>query len=115
MLPRLLCEELCSLNPGVDRLSFSVVWKIDKDGEIWEEWFGRSIIRSCCKLTYDIAQVRYFSFYSSLEFSQINSVARLRSCYQWKRLDLFLLIYWLASSDVCATCLQIVFLGEILF
>lgn len=24
MLPRLLCEELCSLNPGVPRLSFSV-------------------------------------------------------------------------------------------
>ena len=25
MLPRLLCEDLCSLNPGVPRLAFSVI------------------------------------------------------------------------------------------
>ena len=34
MLPRLLCEELCSLNPGVDRLAFSVVWDMTADGDI---------------------------------------------------------------------------------
>ena len=28
MLPRLLCEQLCSLNPTLDRLTFSVIWKI---------------------------------------------------------------------------------------
>lgn len=31
MLPKLLCEELCSLNPGVERLSFSVVWDMDSE------------------------------------------------------------------------------------
>ena len=45
MLPRLLCEQLCSLHPGVDRLSFSVIWKITEDGEIIDEKFGSSIIR----------------------------------------------------------------------
>ena len=34
MLPRLLCEELCSLNPNEDRLSFSVVWKMTSAGEV---------------------------------------------------------------------------------
>jgi DIS3-like exonuclease 2 len=34
MLPRLLCEHLCSLNPAVDRLTFSVIWKINSDGEV---------------------------------------------------------------------------------
>ena len=34
MLPRLLCEELCSLNPDTDRLAFSVVWKIKEHGEV---------------------------------------------------------------------------------
>jgi VacB/RNase II family 3'-5' exoribonuclease len=57
MLPRLLCEELCSLNPGVDRFSFSVVWTIDADANfIGDPWFGKSIIRSCGKLAYEHAQ-----------------------------------------------------------
>ncbi|XP_047446255.1 DIS3-like exonuclease 2 [Mugil cephalus] len=56
MLPRLLCEELCSLNPLTDRLTFSVIWKITPEGKILSEWFGRSIICSCVKLSYDHAQ-----------------------------------------------------------
>ncbi|KAL4608149.1 DIS3-like exonuclease 2 isoform X1 [Arapaima gigas] len=56
MLPRLLCEELCSLNPMTDRLTFSVIWKLTPEGKILSEWFGRSVIRSCIKLSYDHAQ-----------------------------------------------------------
>ena len=56
MLPRVLCEELCSLNPGVERLAYSVVWVLDKDGNKLREWFGRSVIRSCTKLSYEHAQ-----------------------------------------------------------
>ncbi|KAG7525593.1 DIS3-like exonuclease 2 [Solea senegalensis] len=56
MLPRLLCEELCSLNPLTDRLTFSVIWKITPEGKILSEWFGRSVICSCVKLSYDHAQ-----------------------------------------------------------
>ena len=36
MLPRLLCEELCSLNPLTDRLTFSVIWKITPEGKVPE-------------------------------------------------------------------------------
>ncbi|XP_064460554.1 DIS3-like exonuclease 2 [Ornithodoros turicata] len=56
MLPRLLCDHLCSLHPGEDKLTFSVVWKMTDEGRIVEEWFGRSVIRSCCKLSYEHAQ-----------------------------------------------------------
>ncbi|KJH48078.1 RNB-like protein [Dictyocaulus viviparus] len=56
MLPRLLCEEMCSLNAGVDRLTFSVMWKLDDMGNICHEWFGRTVIRSKVKLTYEHAQ-----------------------------------------------------------
>ncbi|EPB77769.1 RNB-like protein [Ancylostoma ceylanicum] len=56
MLPRLLCEELCSLNAGVDRLTFSVIFKMDDEGNVYDEWFGRSVIRSRVKLTYEHAQ-----------------------------------------------------------
>ncbi|KAI8140999.1 hypothetical protein BJV82DRAFT_620412 [Fennellomyces sp. T-0311] len=56
MLPSLLCEELCSLNPGVERLAFSVIWKMDSEGNVLDTWFGKTIIRSCAKLAYDDAQ-----------------------------------------------------------
>ncbi|XP_077204215.1 DIS3-like exonuclease 2 isoform X1 [Paroedura picta] len=56
MLPRLLCEELCSLNPMADRLTFSVIWTLTPEGKILDEWFGRTVIRSCAKLSYDHAQ-----------------------------------------------------------
>jgi exoribonuclease R len=58
MLPPLLCEQLCSLNPQVDRLAFSCVWKMRGDGTLVDEkpWFGRSVIRSCAKLDYPTAQ-----------------------------------------------------------
>ncbi|XP_060623306.2 DIS3-like exonuclease 2 isoform X2 [Anolis sagrei] len=56
MLPKLLCEELCSLNPMTDRLTFSVIWKLTPEGKIIDEWFGRTVIRSCAKLSYDHAQ-----------------------------------------------------------
>ncbi|KAF7464498.1 Hypothetical predicted protein [Marmota monax] len=56
MLPRLLCEELCSLNPMTDKLTFSVIWTLTPEGKILKEWFGRTIIRSCTKLSYEHAQ-----------------------------------------------------------
>uniref|UniRef100_A0A8C4LPQ2 DIS3-like exonuclease 2 n=1 Tax=Equus asinus TaxID=9793 RepID=A0A8C4LPQ2_EQUAS len=56
MLPRLLCEELCSLNPMTDKLTFSVIWTLTPKGKILDEWFGRTIIRSCTKLSYEHAQ-----------------------------------------------------------
>ncbi|XP_071747442.1 DIS3-like exonuclease 2 [Lepeophtheirus salmonis] len=56
MLPRELCENLCSLNPDVPRLTFSVEWIITEDGKIESTWFGRSIIKSVVKLAYEHAQ-----------------------------------------------------------
>ncbi|RNA34144.1 DIS3-like exonuclease 2 isoform X1 [Brachionus plicatilis] len=56
MLPRLLCEQLCSLNPDTDRLTFSVIWKVRSNGDIVDEWFGKTVINSAVKLSYDHAQ-----------------------------------------------------------
>ncbi|UJR26589.1 hypothetical protein I4U23_007909 [Adineta vaga] len=56
MLPRLLCDRLCSLNPNEDRLTYSVIWTMNEQGDILDEQFTRSIIRSCVKLSYDHAQ-----------------------------------------------------------
>jgi DIS3-like exonuclease 2 len=56
MLPRLLCEQLCSLQPGDPKFAFSIVWEVDADGHIYREWAGRSIINSCAKLAYPMVQ-----------------------------------------------------------
>eukprot|EP00118_Oscarella_pearsei_P013267 m.104452 g.104452 ORF g.104452 m.104452 type:complete len:776 (+) comp37204_c0_seq7:86-2413(+) len=56
MLPRMLCEELCSLNPNQDRLAVSVIWTVNLMGEILKEWKGRTVIRSCVKMAYGDAQ-----------------------------------------------------------
>jgi len=34
MLPRLLCDRLCSLNPDEDRLTYSVIWTMNEKGEV---------------------------------------------------------------------------------
>ncbi|KAG0716786.1 DIS3-like exonuclease 2 [Chionoecetes opilio] len=56
MLPRALCEGVCSLLPGTDRLAFTVEWEVSAESLVTKEWFGRSVIRSCAKLTYQQAQ-----------------------------------------------------------
>eukprot|EP01035_Chromulina_nebulosa_P017433 gene17433-22985_t len=58
MLPPILCEQLCSLNPNVDRLAFSCIFKMNQDGTLCDDkpWFGKTVIRSCAKLDYPTAQ-----------------------------------------------------------
>eukprot|EP00003_Mantamonas_plastica_P025932 TRINITY_DN516_c0_g2_i2.p1 TRINITY_DN516_c0_g2~~TRINITY_DN516_c0_g2_i2.p1 ORF type:complete len:701 (+),score=254.01 TRINITY_DN516_c0_g2_i2:217-2103(+) len=56
MLPRMLCENLCSLNGGVERLAYSVQWEMTPQGGVRSVWFGRSIIKSVGKLAYGDAQ-----------------------------------------------------------
>jgi len=52
MLPERLSNGVCSLNPGVDRLTHSVFVQFDKHGEVKSTRFARSVIRSTHRLTY---------------------------------------------------------------
>ncbi|KAF8985749.1 hypothetical protein BGZ46_002128 [Entomortierella lignicola] len=56
MLPTVLSEDLCSLRANVERLTYSVFWKMTEGGEILETTFSKSVIRSCAQLSYDDAQ-----------------------------------------------------------
>ncbi len=56
MLPEVLSNDLCSLNPHVDRLAFSAVFTMNKNGEILNRWFGKSTINSNRRFTYEDAQ-----------------------------------------------------------
>lgn len=56
MLPEVLSNDLCSLKPNVDRLSFAAVFVLNKDAEIVSEWFGRTVIHSDKRFSYEQAQ-----------------------------------------------------------
>ena len=56
MLPEILSNDLCSLVPNKDRLTMSAVFTIDKNAKIKSEWFGRTIIHSQKRFTYEEAE-----------------------------------------------------------
>jgi ribonuclease R len=56
MLPETLSNDLCSLNPGTDKLSFSAIFIMDKNARIKDRWFGRTVMNSDHRFTYETAQ-----------------------------------------------------------
>lgn len=58
MLPERLSNGVCSLRPNEEKLSFSAVFELDNDGIIRKEWFGKTIIYSDRRFTYEEAQER---------------------------------------------------------
>ena len=45
MLPPALCQQICSLVPGQERLAFSVIFTMTEDGHVTNKWFGKTIIK----------------------------------------------------------------------
>jgi ribonuclease R len=56
MLPEVLSNDLCSLNPNEDKLAFSAVFVMNDKAEVLSRWFGRTVIRSQRRFTYEDAQ-----------------------------------------------------------
>lgn len=56
MLPEKLSNNLCSLVPYEDRLTFSAVFVFDAKGKITGRWFGKTIIHSAHRFAYEEAQ-----------------------------------------------------------
>jgi ribonuclease R len=56
MLPEVLSNDLCSLNPEEEKLAFSAIFEITPDARVLGEWFGRTVIRSDKRFSYESAQ-----------------------------------------------------------
>ena len=56
MFPELLSNIICSLRPKEEKLCFSAVFELDENANIKKEWFGRTIIFSQKRFSYEEAQ-----------------------------------------------------------
>ncbi|MDH6251608.1 ribonuclease R [Chryseobacterium sp. H1D6B] len=58
MLPEVLSNDVCSLRPNEDKYTFSAVFELNDDAEVMKEWFGRTVIHSDRRFSYEEAQER---------------------------------------------------------
>jgi ribonuclease R len=79
MLPFELSDNLCSLSEGDEKLAFSAIFEIDKNAKVVSKWFGKSVIKSAKRFTYESAQEimdnksgQYFE-----ELDTLNKIAKL--------------------------------------
>lgn len=56
MLPERLSNGVCSLRPDEDKLCFSAIFRMDDNAQVLDQWFGRTLIRSNRRFTYEEAQ-----------------------------------------------------------
>lgn len=56
MFPEILSNIICSLRPHEEKLCFAVIFTIDLKGNVHEVWYGRTVIYSDRRFTYDDAQ-----------------------------------------------------------
>jgi ribonuclease R len=56
MLPKILSNHLCSLLPNEERLCFSAIFEINKKAKLLKSWFGKTIIKSDKRFTYEEVQ-----------------------------------------------------------
>ena len=56
MLPERISNELCSLRPHEDKLTFSAIFQINTKGEVKDHWLGKTVIHSDHRFTYEEVQ-----------------------------------------------------------
>ena len=79
MLPEVLSNQACSLRPHETKLCFAAVFEIDEEANVLNEWFGRTVIFSDRRFTYEEAQERIETKTGDLseEILQLDKLAKL--------------------------------------
>ena len=57
MLPEVLSNFACSLRPNEEKYTFSAIFEIDQKATVINQWFGRTVINSDQRFSYEEAQV----------------------------------------------------------
>lgn len=79
MLPEILSNNLCSLRPREDKLCFSAIFDLNDNAKVIKEWFGKTVINSDRRLSYEEAQQIIDSHEGELsaEIVQVNELAKV--------------------------------------
>lgn len=56
MLPERLSNDLCSLRPDEEKLCFAAVFEMNEKAEIFNEWIGKTVIKSARRYAYEEVQ-----------------------------------------------------------
>ena len=56
MLPEILSNNVCSLRPNEEKLTYSAIFEMDEQSQVLKQWFGRTVIYSDRRFTYEQAQ-----------------------------------------------------------
>lgn len=86
MLPEVLSNDLCSLNPNEDKLTMSAVFEMDEKGNVHNEWYGKTIIHSDKRFTYENAQ-ETLNKKSGDFFEELNILNNIAKKLTQKRMD----------------------------
>ncbi len=85
MLPEVLSNDVCSLRPHEDKFTFSAVFELNDNAEIKKQWFGRTVIHSDRRFTYEEAQERIETKQGDLQ-EEINVLDRLAKIMRAERI-----------------------------
>ncbi len=78
MLPEILSNDLCSLVPNKDRLTMSAVFVVNKNAKVLSDWYGRTVIHSQKRFTYEEAEEAIINPNKTLhkELAILNNLAK---------------------------------------
>ncbi len=78
MLPHVLSNDLCSLNPHEDKLAFSAIFEMDARGTVYNRSFKKTIINSTHRFSYEDAEatIRNANAQFHAELTQLNEIAK---------------------------------------
>jgi ribonuclease R len=76
MLPFELSDNLCSLSEGDEKLAFSAIFEINQQAKVLSKWFGKSVIKSAKRFTYESAQ-EILNNKSGQYFEELNTLNKL--------------------------------------
>lgn len=87
MLPEVLSNGVCSLRPEETKLCFSAVFELNEKAEVLNEWFGRTVIFSDRRFTYEEAQERIETKEGDFaeEILQLDKLAKLLRKERFKK------------------------------